>query len=70
MGASPWLSFIRDAACPFCNFRIDELTQRHAKLAVRGLDIVVVFSQVPRRVGKRPRPFPLVADPSSDALQA
>jgi peroxiredoxin len=65
------LSFFRDAACPFCNFRIYELTHRHAELAANGLDIVAVFSasqaQVLRFAGQRPRPFPLAADPTSSA---
>jgi peroxiredoxin len=65
------LSFFRDAACPFCNFRIYELTNRHAGLAARGLDIVAVFSasqaDVLRFAGHRPRPFPLAADPTSRA---
>jgi len=65
------LSFFRDAACPFCNFRIYELTGRHGELAARGLDIVAVFSasqaEVLRFAGHRPRPFPLAADPASRA---
>ena len=65
------LSFFRDAACPFCNFRIYELTGRHAELSARGLDIVAVFSasqaEVLRFAGQRPRPFPLAADPTSGA---
>lgn len=65
------LSFFRDAACPFCNFRIYELTHRHAELAARGLDIVAVFSasrtEVLRFAGQRPRPFQLAADPTSIA---
>jgi len=65
------LSFFRDAACPFCNFRIYELTHLHAELALRGLDIVAVFSasqaEVLRFAGRRPRPFPLAADPTSRA---
>jgi peroxiredoxin Q/BCP len=67
------LSFFRDAACPFCNFRIYELTGRHTELAARGLDIVAVFSasqsEVLRFAGQRPRPFPLAADPTSAAHQ-
>lgn len=67
------LSFFRDAACPFCNFRIYELTGRHAELSARGLDIVAVFSasqaEVLRFAGQRPRPFPLAADPTSSAHQ-
>lgn len=65
------LSFFRDAACPFCNFRIYELTNQHATLVARGLDIVAVFSasqaEVLRFAGHRPRPFQLAADPTSSA---
>ena len=65
------LSFFRDAACPFCNFRIYELTSQHAQLAARGLDIIAVFSAsqaaVLRFAGHRPRPFQLAADPTSNA---
>ena len=65
------LSFFRDAACPFCNFRIYELTHEHAALSALGLDIVAVFSasqaDVLRFAGRRPRPFPLAADPTSSA---
>jgi peroxiredoxin Q/BCP len=63
------LSFFRDAECPFCNFRIYELTNLHPALTARGLDIVAVFSasqaEVLRFAG--PHPFPLAADPTSSA---
>lgn len=65
------LCFFRDAACPFCNFRIYELTNHHEDLARLGLDIVAVFSSstadVKRFVARQPRPFRVVADPSSNA---
>jgi peroxiredoxin len=65
------LSFFRDAACPFCNFRIYELTSRHAELSALGLEIVAIFSasqaDVLRFAGHRPRPFPLAADSASTA---
>ena len=55
------LSFFRDAACPFCNFRIYELTHHHASLAALGLDIVAVFgsprADVMRFSARHPRPF-------------
>jgi peroxiredoxin len=61
------LSFFRDAACPFCNFRIYELTHHHQSLAARGLDIVAVFgssqAEVLRFVARHPRPFRVAADP-------
>ena len=65
------LCFFRDAACPFCNFRIYELTSHHEGLARLGLDIVAVFTSsaddVKRFVARQPRPFKVVADPSSNA---
>jgi peroxiredoxin len=68
------LCFFRDAACPFCNFRIYELTSHHRELDRLGLDIVAVFSstreQVKRFVARHPRPFRVVADPSSRAHEA
>jgi peroxiredoxin len=65
------LCFFRDAACPFCNFRIYELTRHHAALSALGLDIVAVFTsspeQVRRFVARQTRPFQVVADPTSIA---
>ena len=61
------LSFFRDAACPFCNFRIYELTHHHQSLSALGLDIVAVFGssreEVLHFVAQHPRPFPIAADP-------
>jgi peroxiredoxin len=65
------LCFFRDAACPFCNFRIYELTNHHAALSKLGLDIVAVFTSTPEKVRqfvtRNPRPFPVIADPTSHA---
>ena len=36
-GRRTLLCFFRDAACPFCNFRIYELTRHHASLSALGL---------------------------------
>ncbi len=62
------LAFFRDAACPFCNFRIYELTEHHKALAANGLDVVAVFQATPeevhRFVARKPRPFRVVADPT------
>lgn len=67
------LCFFRDAACPFCNYHIYQLTQRHPDLSARGLKIVAVFTSTPeevkRFVARHPRPFPVVADPTSSAHQ-
>lgn len=73
-GRRTLLCFFRDAACPFCNFRIYELTQRHDRLARLGLDVIAVFSATPqelkRFVMSRPRPFPVLADTSSASYAA
>jgi peroxiredoxin len=71
VGRRTLLCFFRDAACPFCNLRIYELTHHHAALSSLGLDIVAVFTSTPqevqRFVARKPRPFTVVADPSSHA---
>ena len=65
------LCFFRDAACPFCNFRIYELTSYSENLSRLGVDIVAVFTSTPEKVkrfvARQPRPFPVVADPTSSA---
>lgn len=61
------LSFFRDAACPFCNVRVYELTHHHQSLKALGLDIVAVFgssqAEVVRFIARQPRPFQVAADP-------
>ena len=68
------LSFFRDAACPFCNYRIYELTQQYDKWKDSGLEVVVVFSdtseQVRKHLARRPRPFKMIADPKLDLYDA
>ena len=70
-GRRTLLCFFRDAACPFCNFRIYELTNHHPALSSLGLDIVAVFTSTPeavqRFVARKPRPFSVIADPTSHA---
>ena len=70
-GRRTLLCFFRDAACPFCNYRIYELTQQHKGLLALGLDIVAVFASseadVKRFVARHPRPFTVVADPTATA---
>lgn len=65
-GRRTLLSFFRDATCPFCNFRIYELTNIHNEFDRLHLDIIAVFSATPeelaRFVTSRPRPFPVLAD--------
>jgi peroxiredoxin len=73
-GRRTLLCFFRDPACPFCNFRIYELTYHHAALQALGLDIVAVFTATPqdvrRFVARKPRPFAVIADPTSAAHTA
>lgn len=70
-GRRTLLCFFRDAACPFCNYRIYELTQQHKGLLALGLDVVAVFAsteeEVKRFVARHPRPFTVVADPTARA---
>ncbi|HJP97791.1 MAG TPA: peroxiredoxin-like family protein [Rhodanobacteraceae bacterium] len=73
-GRRTLLCFFRDAACPFCNFRIYELTRHHQSLAALGLEVIAVFASTPeevlRFVARKPRPFVVIADPSSSAHEA
>lgn len=68
------LCFFRDPACPFCNYRIYELTYRHEALRRLGVDVIAVFAAPPaevrRFVAAKPRPFPVIADPHSAIYQA
>jgi peroxiredoxin len=69
-GRRTLLSFFRDAACPFCNFRIFELTHHYPALSALGLDVVAVFGssreEVLRFVARHPRPFRIAADPAGE----
>ncbi len=68
------LSLFREASCPFCNFRVYDLTNNYPNLTNLGLDIVAVFKSGPDDIDKfiaqRPRPFRMVADPDGLAHQA
>jgi len=68
------LSLFREATCPFCNFRVYELTNNYPGLVDLGLDIVVVFKSgredIEKFIAQRPRPFRMVADPEGNAHQA
>ncbi len=62
------LSFFRDAACPFCNYRIYELTHKYNDWKAAGLEVVVIFSdtsaQVRKHVARHPRPFKMLSNPT------
>lgn len=63
------LCFFRDPSCPFCNYRIYELTWQYEGLRKLGLDVVAVFAATPEAVRRfvtaKARPFPVIADPDS-----
>lgn len=68
------LSLFREATCPFCNFRVYDLTNNYPGLSDFGLDIVVVFKsdeeEIRKFIARRPRPFRMVADPEGNAHEA
>lgn len=68
------LSLFREASCPFCNFRVYDLTNNYPNLAHLGLDIVAVFksdlNDINKFIAQRPRPFRMVADPEGKAHEA
>ena len=65
-GKKVMLAFFRDAACPFCNFRVYELTQQYKTWKDKNIEVIAVFSspadEVRRYVAKHPRPFRMVSD--------
>lgn len=65
-GKKVMLAFFRDAACPFCNLRVYELTQNYKQWKDQNIEIIAVFSspseEVRRYVAKHPRPFRLISD--------
>lgn len=73
-GKKMLLSLFREATCPFCNFRVYDLTNNYPGLSNLGLDIVVVFKSdredVLKFIASRPRPFRMVADPEGNTHQA
>lgn len=70
-GRKTLLSLFREASCPFCNFRVYELTHNYQGFSTLGLDIVAVFvsspEEVRRFIARQPRPFRMVADPNANA---
>ncbi len=68
-GRKIWLSLFREATCPFCNYRVYELTQRKDWLKSLNLDLILVFASgeaaIRQYIARRPRPFRMVADPDN-----
>jgi len=67
------LSFFRNAACPFCNFRLYEFTHQYKHWQDKGVEVIAVFSsnadEVRKFVANHPRPFKMVSDPNLDYYQ-
>lgn len=65
------LAFFRDAACPFCNLRIYQMTQNYEQLNRLGLRMVAVFpgnkQEIKQYVVRNGRPFPVIAQVEGDA---
>ena len=65
-GRRVMLSFFRDAACPFCNLRVYELSHHYKDWQNQGLEIIAFFRSSPEDirhyVAKYPRPFTIVGD--------
>ncbi len=70
LGTKVILSFFRDAACPFCNFRIYEMTHQYKAWQQENLEVITFFSspahEVKAHVARYPRPFRMVSDPHLD----
>ena len=69
-GKRVMLSFFRNAGCPFCNFRVYELTHKYKDWAHQGLEVIAFFASTPeevqRYVAKHPRPFRMIGDINLD----
>ena len=67
VGRRVMLSFFRNAGCPFCNFRLYELTHRYRAWLAQDLEVIAVFSspadEVRKYVARYPRPFRMISDP-------
>jgi peroxiredoxin Q/BCP len=65
-GKKLMLAFFRDAACPFCNYRVYELTQQYKGWKDKNFEIIAIFSspdeEVRRYIARHPRPFRIVSD--------
>lgn len=66
-GKPVWLGFYRYAACPLCNLRIHEMTQRYGGRHGKDLHILAVFqsplAKMRKYVARHEAPFPLLSDP-------
>ncbi len=72
-GRKVLLAFFRDAACPFCNLRLYELSRDYDALQASGLEVIAVFSstkeEIKQFVARHPRPFTMLSDPNLELYQ-
>lgn len=62
------LCFFRDASCPFCNLRVNELIRNASKLEKLDIQIVTFFASnvenIQKYAGTQNPPFPVIPDPN------
>lgn len=67
------LCFFRDASCPFCNLRVQQLIKSNAKFENQNIQILAFFASstetINKFAGKQNAPFPLIADPDLKVYQ-
>ena len=72
-GRYAMLSFYRYASCPFCNLRVNELSQRAASYQAGGVEMIAVFQspaeKIKRYAGRQDPPFPILPDPARHLYQ-
>lgn len=62
------LSFYRDASCPFCNLRINELTKHRAEIENKGIKVLCFFNADAKSIQQfasinESCPFTIIPDP-------
>lgn len=66
-GKRVYLTFLRTAACPFCNLRVHELIKRTEYLHAQDIEVVAVFASTTEHImqhaGKQHPTFIILADP-------
>ncbi|NJN26761.1 MAG: redoxin domain-containing protein [Cyclobacteriaceae bacterium] len=62
------LSFLRTAACPFCNLRVNEMIKKQREWEFKDVVIIAVFaspaSEILKYAGKQNPSFAIIADPT------
>lgn len=65
-GKKVFLSFFRNATCPFCNLRVHELIQHQEDFAKHDMEVILFFSSdaevIKSYVGKQKVIYPIIPD--------